>query len=181
MNWSPTLGIPIPFLLVKYGVVLSTFTTASQSSPGGLQSLSVDGVTTPSARRHSEPAYQHSYTQTNPMTLQPSDTVKGIDNPGKICIVGDCANYPKATKTVDQYGSVGVPNLDKPCVLWNNSCTGDLTIARNEFFSNTSEAFAAMNAFKNSQPSFQCPTVWRVATISSPHNSYINSGKPKHG
>lgn len=157
MNWFPNLGIQIPFLLIIYEVVLSTFTAASQTSPGGLQSLSVDVVSTPPARRQSEPAYQHSYTQTNPITLQPSDTVKSIDNPGKVCIVGDCANYPNATKTVDQYGSVGVPNLDKLCVLWNTSCPGDLTIARNEFFSNTSEALCSNECFQKQPTEFSVP------------------------
>lgn len=149
MNWFPTLDIPIPFLLIIYGVVLRHFTTASQTSPGGLQGLSVAAVSTPSARRHSEPAYQHSYAHTNPITLQPSNAVKGINNPGKICIVGDCANYPNATKTVDQYGSVGVPNLDNLCVLWNSSCTGDLTIARNEFFNDASGTLRDNECFQN--------------------------------
>ena len=157
MNWFPTLGIQIPFLLIIYGVVLRTFTAASQTSPGRLQSLSVDVVSTPSAGRHSEPAYQDSYTQTNPITLKPSDTVKGIDYPGKICVVGDCANYPNATKTVDQYGSVGVPNLDKLCVLWNSTCTGDLTIARNEFFGNTSDALRSNECFQKQPTEFSVP------------------------
>lgn len=132
------------FLIILYGRVLGSITSASQSPPGGLQSLS----SATSARAPSEQTYQRSDTLASLTTLQPSDTVKDTGDPGKVCVVGDCANDPSATKTVDQYGSVGVPNLEKLCVLWNSSCTGDVNSARNEFFSNTSEALRSNECFQ---------------------------------
>lgn len=123
------------------GRVFSRFVSASRTPPGGLPSLSLDVVSTPSARTLSIPVYRRSY-------LIPSDTAKGLDDQGNVCFVGNCANYPEATTTMDQYGFSVDPDLEKICVLWNNSCTGNVTFARNEFFANTNYALLDNDCFQ---------------------------------
>lgn len=76
---------------------------------------------------------------------------------GKVCIVGDCANYPSAIKTVDQYGGVGVPNLETLRVLWNISYTRDVSLARIEFFGATSEALRSNERFQKQPTEFSEP------------------------
>ena len=147
MFYYPPLITQLPLLMI-YGRVLGSITSASQLRPGALKGVSINAVPTPSATTLNEKAYQLSDTQTSLTTSKPSDTVEDTGNPGGVCIVGDCANYPSATKTVDQYGNVGVPNLEKLCVLWNSSCTGDVNSARHEFFSNTSEALRSNECFQ---------------------------------
>lgn len=144
-RYSPLI-FQLPLLLI-YGRVLGGITSASQVRSEAPKGLSMNAAPTPSRTTLNEQAYQGSYNQSNFTELKSSDIVKDPGDPGKVCIVGDCANYPSATKTVDQYGSVGVPNLEELCVLWNNSCTGNVKSARNEFFSNTSEALRSNECF----------------------------------
>ena len=80
------------------------------------------------------------YNQTNATTAQPSYHVNKSYSSEKVCFVDDCASSPDATKTVDQYGGsndlVPYADLEQVCVLWNSSCTGNVTFARKEFFTN---------------------------------------------
>ena len=132
------------FLLIICGRVFSRFLSASRTPPRGLPSLSLDVVSTPSARALRIPAYRRSY-------VIPSDTAKSLDDQGNVCFVGNCANQPEATTTMDQYGFSVDSFLEKTCVLWNNSCTGNVTLARNDFFANTSDALLD-NACFQGQP-----------------------------
>ncbi len=138
-------------LLMLYGGLSLLFVSASRTPRSGSPSLSLPTL---SATAASIQAYQKPYNQTNTTTLKHSYPAKSSGNPGKVCFIEDCANYPNATKTVDQYGgdNHATPDADlsKLCVLWNSSCIGDMIFARNKFFANnTAETLISNECFLN--------------------------------
>lgn len=129
----------IHFLLIlMHGSTFCHLVSASQNTRNEISSLSPYPISTPSARSLSTQAYPNAFHQTNTTTLKPSYPGKSPEDPGNICYIEDCARYPDATKTVDQYGGSNgyVPEVDLEefCVLWNSSCTGNIHSARNAFF-----------------------------------------------
>ena len=153
MLYFSALLIQVPLLIIC-GRTCRHLASASRTSRGGLQSLLSGPVSTPSARVLSTQAFPKSYNQTNSTTSKLSYPAKTLENPGKECFIEDCANYPNATKTVDQYGgdnhAVPGADLEQLCVLWNNSCAGNITWARNEFFANyTADTLTSNQCFLN--------------------------------
>ena len=130
--------------------MFGNFVSAPRTPIGDILSLSSSAVSTQSARALSTRPYQQSYTPTNTTILKSSITGKGLYDTGDFCVVRDCADHPRATKTVDQYdsGTAVYPDLEKLCVLWNSSCSGNLTFARDKFFVNTTEALRANECFQ---------------------------------
>lgn len=141
-------------LLMVYGHNFCHSASASRTWSGELSIDSSNQTSSPSVRALSTQAYPSSYNQTNMTTSKPPYPTQIPENPGNICFIEDCGNYPNATETVDQYGGsngyVPEANLEQLCVLWNSSCAGNKHDARNDFFGNdTAGTLRGNDCFQN--------------------------------
>ena len=127
-------------LLIMHGSTFCHLVSSSRTTRNGSPSLSFYPISKPSTRALNTQAYPTAFNQTNTTTSKPSYPGSSLEDPGKVCFIEDCAQYPNATKTVDQYGGSNgyapEADLEQFCVLWNSSCTGNIQSARNDFFAN---------------------------------------------
>lgn len=91
------------------------------------------------------------------------------DYAAKVCLAGHCSGDTAATKTVDDdYGAtlemLPDSDLQAACVLWNSSCSGDKTSARNFFFGTLVQELDADACF--TKPYDECTKIESPARLS---------------
>lgn len=100
------------------------------------------------------------------------DSAESAQMAGKTCLVGRCSGMTAATKTVDD-GAAGLggplimlpdSELQAPCVLWNDSCSGDKSAARDYFFATLKPDLYANRCF--TRPHEDCPKIESPARMS---------------
>jgi len=100
------------------------------------------------------------------------DPVESAQMHAKTCLVGACSGITGATKTVDEdIAGLGGPlimlpdsELQAACVLWNASCSGDKTAARNYFFATLKQDLDANRCF--TKPQADCTKIETPARMS---------------
>ncbi len=175
-----------PIYIASLYALVALWSVRGFASPAPQTPLS--GTYRPSSTASSNPSYNASrfgsfagtaptglYSQSNtnlssspPVSDYPYET--GRHDP-QVCLVGRCSGIG-ATKTVDEaLAGVDGPltmlpdaDLQAACVLWNDTCSGDMTAARNYFFGTLKESLNANGCF--TKPKADCTKIESPARMS---------------
>lgn len=104
-----------------------------------------------------------------PSSLNPDQSRQKYD---KTCLVGECSGYVAATKTADEalaglggpLGNLPDSEVQAGCVLWNDTCTGDKSAARDHFFGTLKGRLYANRCF--TKPHEDCTKIVSPARMS---------------